>query len=760
MSYLALPIPTSEHTVDTVKRVIATILNIPDKDIFSDCFILDQEYAIRQLSSTIEGIDPQEMIRALLKRLWQHQCVVKLLPSKRRIVEVWRNNRHLAPTSAPAAIFGPLKSERYLRAYRNLRIEDHYQPLYREGVPFSTLVKWENNIATVYSLTPDIVGAPLQLMFPAKYYDIAEDVLKELQVRRHNQKFLDQPRVRVLIGTIPSAAQGNCVVLENVQWNTITATPILLEIMSNYHALYANTSREVSIPVAQAMLSGVKRLGLRVAAQEARAAKAIGISTRVRVTPRHINTMLINVCDVLVTCWRSYTNSYLDAPIGLTFRAVPTSILTLMNLVPSEEVLPLRDEKGMFVQWFMALALFSDKVVRTRSKDNYVINPATGPDVLNFIRVDNVVKFCCQRLDLQREGRLTSIGLCMPKGSFKTTMLSILGEINVASTQVIFSNTVVDSDDVGDSLDPTFEQQLLTAVAGAFGCTEDRVSSALCGDKDVLDLNIMASVMYPIFLDLVSSVLRPQAQKHYVTVTEDMRSLTFAHADSELLDAGWNGRLYRGHIVFDDELNVLMRDSRVGGRWFQLALSRCYKMYASPASTYPVSILLKSLVVPWLDSRDVLAQEDRELNTRVLAWYIPPQILENNGWCSCSEHSHVTYSFIRGHSEDLKLLDLKDWRRFRVKIVVEPKVIGVTKDRRMIRATVHWMTEPVPMEMFEHRALMTPFQKYHMTMSCDCPLVGRQFTYKVGLTLAHAGARRVEQVMQVVDDEEGASGQV
>nr|QNN26244.1 muA [Reptilian orthoreovirus] len=755
MAYLAMPVPVLEHTVDTLRRVIATMLDISDDGIYNDCFIIDQEYAMKQLSSTIEGIDTQTMIRALLKRLWQHQSVIKLLPSKRRIVDFWRANRAHAPDGVPQSIFAPLKSDRFLKAYRNLRLETFYHPLFRDGVPFDVLIKWENNEKVVYSMTTEVIGAPIQLCFPAKNYDIAEDVLRELNVRRHNFRFLDQPKARLIIGIIPSAAQGNCVVLDASNWNITTAVPLLLELMNEYHAMYANTSREVSIPLARATITGKRRLTERLPAQEARAAKALGIASRVKTTARHINTMLINVCDVVVTCWESYTDTYIDTPISLTFRAVPTSIITLMDVQVSTEVLPIRDDKGMFSDWFMALALFADKVVVTKTKKNYLINPSTGNTVLNFIRVDNFRGYACQRLDMQREGRLTSIGLCMPKGSFKTTMLKILGKISVSNTQVIFENTVIDSDDVGDSLDPSFEQRLLTKLAEVFGCLESEVANKLCGTTTVLDTRVVASVMYPVFLDLVTSDLRPAAQKHYIDVTEKWRSLTFAHADSEFLDAGWNGRIVRGHIVFDDELNVLMRDSRVGGRWFQLGLSKCYKMYASPASSEPVSLLLKNLVVPWLDASGQLESESRDVNSRVLAWYIPSQILVNNGWCGCSEHSHVTYTFIRGHSADLRLLDLKDWRRFRAKIVINPKVIGVSKQGRMISASVHWMTEQVPMEMFEHRALMTPFQRYHMTMHCSCTLVGAEFTYRVGLTMAQAGgnAKRETPAVEIPDTE-------
>nr|QNN26277.1 muA [Reptilian orthoreovirus] len=757
MAYLAMPVPVLEHTVDTLKRVIATMLDITDDAIYNDCFIVDQEYAIRQLSSTIEGIDIQTMTRAVLKRLWQHPCVIRLLPSKRRIVDFWRANRAHAPDGIPQSLFSPIKSDRFTKAYRNLKIETYYSPLFRDGVPFDTLIKWENNEKVVYSMTTEVIG-PIQLMFPSKNYDIAEDVMRELNIKKHNFRFVDQPRVRLIIGMIPSAAQGNCVVLDSSNWNTTTAVPVLLEIMSEYHSLYSNTSREVSIPLARATITGKRRLTERLPAQEARAAKALGIATRVKLTARKINTMLINVCNVEVTCWESYTDTYLDMPLGLTFMAVPVSILTLMDVRVDPGVLPLRDESGMFMEWFMALALFSDKVEVTRSKRNYLINPSTGNTVLNFIRVDHFRKYACQRLDMQREGRLTSIGLCMPKGSFKTTMLKILGRITVASTQVIFENTVVDSDDVGDSVNPTFEQQLLANLAAALECNEDDVSVRLCGSGTVLDMRIVASVMYPTFLELVGSALRPAAQLQYISVTEKMRSLTFAHADSELLDAGWNGRIVRGHIVFDDELNVLMRDSRVGGRWFQLGLSKCYKMYASPASSAPVSMLLKNLVVPWLDASGQLQSEARELNSRVLAWFIPQQIFVNNGWCGCDEHSHVTYTFIRGHSDDLRILDLKDWKRFHAKIVISPLSIGTSKLGRMISATVHWLTEQVPMEMFEHRALLTPFQRYHMTMHCNCALVGRQFTYRAGLTMAQTGRSSRERLPAVETPDTESSG--
>ncbi|AMU04174.1 mu A [Mahlapitsi orthoreovirus] len=742
MAYLAIPVPATSHLVDTTWNVIEQLTAENRNTLDNDVYVIDQTHVIVQLQNLVSSLPTNEVAQALLLRRWQHASVIRILPSKRKLVDYWRNNKSLAPESLPKALFGDTRSKEFYNALRNFKYTDYFTPVYSEQQDLRKLMLWLNQYSIVYSDTVNVLGAKTQLHVPLKYYDISTGILKEHQIQKHSYVYKQLPNARVYVGVIPSAGGGNSVCLNLEQWIPDSTAAILLQLMHEYHNIYFNTSREINVKMAVALLRGERKLNEKVSLKEARAAKSIGMVVRALRQPRHVNTALINIMDVIITCWPKIPSDPYNPTMKYQLVGVPTSLCHYMKISVSEAVQNVRESDGMFQKWFLTLILYSDTVKDLRKRRTILLSPTAGGNEIHFCRIDAFINYRCQDLPMNRQGRIAPYGICMAKGSFKSTLVDVISEFNVDNTQVIFSNTIVDSDEIGDRFDPTLEEMILDKLAVHFQVPHAKVPDVLCGGKDYLDLDIVSTVMFPIFRDVLHMYLTPLARKTYTDLNEVSRSLVFAHSDSELLNANWTGRLSRCDINFDDEMNVLMRKNRVGGQWFQLALSRCYKLYASPAWNEPVSLVLKSITVPWLDNATLLSEHPRALSSRVLAWYIPSSVMKEFGWCTCSEHFHVTYTFIRGHPDDLRILDLKNWKRYRARITVFPEVHQVVGDRRLVKVGVHWLTETVPLEMLEQRALFTPFQMYHLTMDCQCPVGRKEVVYKTHLTLAMIGVEK------------------
>nr|QPB10699.1 MAG: mu A NTPase [Cataraqui virus] len=653
------------------------------------------------------------VLSGIIFRDWRRQSVIKLLPSKGRLLEFLRANRGCLPDGFDLKLLD--KSNRH--AINNFRVADWFSPLVTESTSIKTYQKWLNSHPTVYSLTHKVIGATVQLYAPLKYYDLSIDVMRDLKIIKAGDSVDQHSCARLYVGILPSVATGSCVLSSRDSWESADIIPFARAIQLEYDKHYRMTARYLDDELIAALILGNKSVrGLRCHPLMARAAKSVGISVKSITPPRGLNTSVISVVDLIIECRHSMLPT--ERPYKLKLVALPSSLLRHLDLSVSQTWHGIRDSTGMFEMWFMILTLTCDSIVDAHGSYHPLIPAATDPRAINYVTIHSIVGQRVQSLPALQKGRLASVGLAMAKGSFKSTMVKFLTGLEVAGTHIMYPNTIVDSDDVGDSLDPTFEVRLHAEITKLIPDFDEKIRLP----NNDIDMSFVATHMYPIFLRLVKDDLTPRAMEKYSDDGPHMRSLTYAHADSEFLNACWIDRIERAFIHYKEEDNIMLRPNRIGGVWFQLALSRCYKMFATSASPSPISMFLKALFVPWIEAEPLLSQFDHAHSSRVLAWYIDPHYWHDNGWCSCDPHRHVTFSFIRGVPEDLAFLDLQDWGRFRATINVYPELLDIDPSLRVLKVAVHWTSQRPAIDVFDGRALFTPFQYYHLSMHCSCPL--------------------------------------
>ncbi|QJW82769.1 mu A NTPase [Chatham orthoreovirus] len=727
MAYLAISLPGGGNYVNTIHRQLQAIANTDVNLSRNDVSIVDPSRTLRQYDLIASGGDMSAVLSGIVFRDWRRNSVIKLLPSKGRLLEFLRANRGYLPEGFDVKLLD--KSNRH--AQNNFRLADWYSPLITEATSVKTYQKWLNAHPCVYSTTHKVIGATVQLYAPMKYYDLSPDVIKDLKILKSNEVLDQSFTARLYVGILPSVATGSCVLTSRESWESADVIPFARAVQLEYDKHYRMTARYLDDDIVSALIVGSKSVrGLKCHPLMARAAKSVGISVKSLTPPRGINTSIISVVDLIIECRHSMLPT--ERPYKLKLVALPSALLRHLGLTVSSIWHGIRDPTGMFEMWFMVLTLTCDSIVDARGRYHALIPASSDPRALNYVQIHSIVGQRVQSLPALQKGRLASVGLAMAKGSFKSTMVKFLTGLEVAGTHIMYENTVVDSDDVGDSLDPTFETQLYSEVIKLIPDFDERVRTPM----NDIDMEFVSSQMYPIFLRLVKDQLTPRAMEKYSDDGPFMRSLTYAHADSEFLNACWIDRIERAFIHYNEEDNIMLRPNRVGGAWFQLALSRCYKMFATSAAPSPISMFLKSLFVPWIEAEPILSQLDHAHSSRVLAWYIDAHYWHDNGWCTCDPHRHVTFSFIRGTPEDLAYLDLQDWGRFRATINVFPELLDMDPALRVLKVQVHWTSQKPAIDVFDSRALFTPFQYYHISMHCTCSL-GKPFHVKnVNMRLA------------------------
>nr|AXY93786.1 core NTPase [Avian orthoreovirus] len=718
MAYLATPVLA---VGDPNACLTKSILGLTNRNIESlpSVSYISPTLTLRQIDLVSSGVPISEVASAIIHRDWRRPCSIRLLPSKRSLLEYL----HANPSILPQGLTLPMVRG-FLKQPGNFRMSDFFRPLITEATPLLTAVRWMNSSPTVFSLTHKVVGGKLYLYAPQRYYSFTPDLYRELSIGKSSDRVVVLPPSRVYVGAFPSAASGNAALVDRVRWMADDVHPMVKALQCAYDARYRMTARYLSDPLTAALLQGETSVRkLKVPAIEARAARSIGIRVHSLTPPRGINTQVIHVTNLAIMCRHSMVPT--ERPYKLVFHALPHVLLAHLGLTLSEDWVPIRDETGMFQMWFMVLTLTCDKISDASGRLVSLTPDSISPTAINFVQLLSTTAPRSQSLTMMVRGRLDSVGLCMAKGSFKSTMVKFLTGLSVCGTRIIYPDTIMDSDDVGDALSPTFEQMLLDDLLASPGSFD---LAKLESSTDLVNQSYVATHMYPTFLRLLRDKLTPKAMSMYTERSSSFRSLTYAHADSEFLDACWTARLDRAYINYREEENILLRPNRVGGPLFQVALSRCYKMYATSAPLEPISLFLKSLFVPCLKPPPFWAITRERSPLACWRGTLTPNVADA-GWCTCDPSRHVTYTFVRGLPDDLAYLDLLEWSRFRATIEVLPQLLDLGNEFRIVAAKVHWVSQRPAIEMFDGRALFTPFQHYHVSMHCNCPL-GRSFSVK------------------------------
>ncbi|AEK86192.1 minor core protein [Baboon orthoreovirus] len=723
MTYIGLPISVlddSAFQLSTALRQYCGDVNL------SDVFFFDQKIIISQMDSMSTMFSMEVVYSAILKRRWLKHSYYVLLPSKRRLVDYWRNNPDRKPAFADKHLFGDTRKAEFKNAIRNLKLEDHFSPLINENTDPNRMVNFLNQYEIVYTTSINVLGAKIKMYAPAKYYDYDESIIRMKKIFLHSQNIHDV-KGRIVVGSIISAGDVRSITCMQEFWQLDNCYPQLYSLAKKYFERYSNTAKILSPYVMCSLINGVNSVKGRYDPSEVRTAKSLGLNLRARYVPSRLNQAL-EVCDIMMVAWDVYNGLPTDTSYLLKLVGVPRYFITLLNIEFNDHVIGTRLHNGMFHDWFMTLVMFTDMIIDVRTKLKFML----GTGNCNYVMFNGALNYHNQKIDFP-SNYMDPIGVCMEKGSFKSTLVTLLTNLKIGDTQIFFPNTFIDSDDAGDQLTPTFEERLHQEITQLYG---DHIFDNWYSDQYGIDVDLVGSQMYPIFLKLYEQLIIPNARDLYTKMNTVSRNITFAHTDMELLNGNWSGSIMRCHTNFVAEENIIKRQDRVGGVKFQLCLAFCYKIMGTSALTQPISLLLKGMTTMWLANADELVKYPKSTGSRVLAWYVPSAVLMRHGWCSCYKYSHVTCAFIRGIPEDLDQLDLVDFSKYRATLTIKPEVIGIFNGYRAVRVLVQWHTPKLPIRSLISRCAFTPSQYYHMSIHCNCELPSNDVVHKCGLTLA------------------------
>ncbi|ABV01043.1 VP5 [American grass carp reovirus] len=335
----------------------------------------------------------------------------------------------------------------------------------------------------------------------------------------------------------------------------------------------------------------------------------------------------VPVCDIQCALTPEPLNDSEKPPAThITIHAVPSDLLTVLDITVGKEY-PLRLESGMYVPWMLMSLLMSDDVTLTGTRRSVKLETAHAAQ-RPFTQV-KILRCVSARVTSVRAGPATylnAVCLTLPKGSFKSTMIDTLPSL-FPEWPVVSTTAIVDSDHLGDSLDPTFEQRFATMLETLPPGTVDqaiRVALATCPTADETALQLIVTS----FNELYASCMTEAQRNRVPILTQQGRTLVFAHSDYEMLAANVPIQVIRGAIPIDHTVNIIARPNRVGGTALQLLLDYCYRMQASPIATMPAGALYRQLFGPWLR-----AKADCEQLTPVsLIAEVPARVMRAAGW--------------------------------------------------------------------------------------------------------------------------------
>lgn len=299
------------------------------------------------------------------------------------------------------------------------------------------------------------------------------------------------------------------------------------------------------------------------------------------------------------------------------------------------------------------------------------------------------------------------------KGSGKSSMLHVLDGLikSIYPIGLFLDQVVVDSDDIGNSFDPTIDDRLY------------KVWSEKGRNMTYQDVV------------LIYNDLKKEYEKELNKISTSGRKMTMFH-DATMIDifsSKGESRLYESNLAWWSI--ILNRDSHSKyPKEFDLYLAELYRMQyidePENFSTIPSALLAIS---------SELASD--QLNWILMA-RIPPQSLEENGWCSHHTEPHVTILMARkpnGSQYDMKQLERLHSGG---SIFITSDVVSFDTIRGKINVVKVVITEgwDYTISQSASRSLyIRPFISYHYSYQglfgdCSCD-PGQPFSFKLSLSV-------------------------
>nr|BEL00023.1 minor inner-capsid protein [Mammalian orthoreovirus]BEL00034.1 minor inner-capsid protein [Mammalian orthoreovirus]BEL00045.1 minor inner-capsid protein [Mammalian orthoreovirus] len=715
MAYIAVPAVVDSRSSEAIGLLESFGVRISDKA--DDVSYLDHDYVLDQLQYMLDGYEAGDVIDALVYRNWLHKGVYCLLPPKTQILDYWKSNPSVIPDTVDRRLRRKLmmkkdlkKDDEYNQLVRAFKLSDIYTPLVSSTTSPMTMIRDLNQNEIVYSTTDRVIGAKISLYAPRKYYASTLAFTSSRCIIPFGKEIGNATHSRFNIGTFPSLASPKCFVMSGVEIESIPNEFIKL-FYQRVHSVHLNVINDISPQIMSDMLDR-KRLRVLTPADR-RVAQLMHLPYHVKRGGSHVDVYRVDVVDILFEVV-DIKDGLRNVSRKLTMRTIPVHVIELLGIEIADYCI--RQEDGMFTDWFLLLTMLSDGMIDRRTHCQYLINPSSvPPDVIINISITGFINRHSVDVMPDMYDFVKPIGAVLPKGSFKSTIMRVLDSISILGVKIMPRDHVIDSDEVGEQMDPTFEHVVMEIYKGIAGVDslDDLINWVL--NSDLVPHDDRLGKLFESFLPLVKDLLAPMARQFYDDAMSQGRFLTFAHADSELLNANYFGHLLRLKIPYITEVNLMIRKNREGGELFQLVLSYLYKMYATSAQPMWFGSLLRLMICPWLCMEKLIGDLDPTLTSAEIGWHVPKEHMMQDGWCGCAD-GFVPYVVIRAPKLVIEELTEKNWGQYHAQVIMLDKL--AVGDPRRVEAKVIIKGNHMPSKLISRFACFSLTSRYHMLLPC------------------------------------------
>nr|QSR83630.1 mu 2 NTPase and capsid core protein [Mammalian orthoreovirus] len=730
MAYIAVPAVVESRSSEAIGLLSSFGVDVGTAE-SADVVYQDHDFVLDQLQYMLDGYEASDVIDALVFRNWTHFSGFCLLPPKSQLLEYWKSNPAIIPDNVDRRLKKRLmmkkdlrKDDEYNQLVRAFKISDVYSPLVSSTTSPMTMIQNVNQNEIVYTTTDRVIGAKISLYAPRKYYASTLSFTSSRCIVPFGKPLGRVNIGRFNIGTFPSIASPKCFVMSGVDIESIPNEFIKL-FYQRVRSVHANILNDVSPQVLTDMIHH-KRLRV-VTPSDRRVAQIMHLPYHVKRGAQHVDVYRVDVVDLMFEVI-DMKEGLRNISRKLVMHSIPVCIIELLGIELTDYCI--RQEDGMFTDWFLLLTMLSDGLTDRRTHCQYLINPSSvPPDVILNISVSGFANRHSIDVLPDMYDFIKPIGAVLPKGSFKSTIMRVLDSISILGVPVLPKSNVVDSDEVGEQMSPTFEHAVMEIYKGVAGVDslDDLIKWVL--NADLVPHDDRLGQLYQTFLPLAKDLLAPAARLFYDNAMSEGRFLTFAHADSELLNANYFGHLLRLKIPYITEVNLMIRKNREGGELFQLVLSYLYKMYATSAQPMWFGSLLRLLICPWLQMEKLIGDADTCLTSAEVGWHIPKEHLLQDGWCGC-EDGFICYLIIRAPKLVLEELSTKNWSQYHAQVIITDEIL--IGDPRRVNAKVVIKGNHLPSKLISRYACFSLTASYEMRLTCG-HRVGKPSAYSARL---------------------------
>ncbi|AQU42728.1 VP4 [Fall chinook aquareovirus] len=291
-----------------------------------------------------------------------------------------------------------------------------------------------------------------------------------------------------------------------------------------------------------------------------------------------------------------------DSPrssLSVTALNVPHSLLGLFNLtIP--HTYPLRLDDGNVVPWFLVIVLFSDGLIKRGTNRPVMLQTAHAESQPWWeVTLDEVVNPHVIKTRDYLVKDIMGVSVALPKGSYKSTFIDAVSSFLPDALNAFPQATVTDSDDLGETLSPSFETQIMALWENLDPSLLAEAVTSILGTSP-------RPVAFPpevfaTFSELYRSTMLPAQRERSFTIARRGRSLVYCHSPYEIISANVPIQVHPCRIAIDSMMNLLARPKRVGGVTGQLILDHCYRLLGATLEPLYVGRIYKNLFGPWLE---------------------------------------------------------------------------------------------------------------------------------------------------------------